>query len=108
MADLGRNDYTRHDYEEIDLSAANGLIDALRAKTATLPVKTFGAYKVEAADDFAYGYRSTGRRDVSGRADHVEGAAHRLPALKNGYRRRDAAGYVEDYEPPSGKLDQDT
>ncbi len=50
----GRNYYTRHDYEAIDLDAAHGLMDALRAATTTLPGKTFGSHKVEAADDFAY------------------------------------------------------
>ena len=89
----GRNYYTRHDYEEIDLAAANGLMDALRAKTATLPGKTFGAYKVEAADDFAYHDPVDGSDSArSGRAGHVRGRlAHRLPALRNGHRRRDAA-----------------
>ena len=29
LATYGRNYYTRHDYEEIDLAAANGLMDAL-------------------------------------------------------------------------------
>ena len=33
----GRNYYTRHDYEEIDLAAANGLMDALRGQLASLP-----------------------------------------------------------------------
>ena len=33
-ATYGRNYYTRHDFEEIDLSAANGLMDALRAQFA--------------------------------------------------------------------------
>src|SRR5271169_5021030 len=50
----GRNYYTRHDYEQIDLNAANGLMAALRDATKTLPGKTFGALTVEAADDFAY------------------------------------------------------
>ena len=31
----GRNYYTRHDYEAVDSTAANGLIDALRAACAT-------------------------------------------------------------------------
>ena len=50
----GRNYYTRHHYEEIDLNAANGLMDALREATKSLPGKSFGPHKVEAADDFAY------------------------------------------------------
>ena len=53
-AAFGRNYYSRHDYEEVDTAAANGLVDNLRAQLATLPGKTFGALTVLAADDFAY------------------------------------------------------
>src|SRR5208337_3675860 len=47
----GRNYYTRHDFDEVDLTAANALVAALREATATLPGKIFGALTVEAADD---------------------------------------------------------
>jgi phosphoglucomutase len=50
----GRNYYTRHDYEAVDSAAANGLVDALRARTATLPGQKLGAYTVAYADDFRY------------------------------------------------------
>lgn len=53
-AEYGRNYYSRHDYEEVDTDAANGLVAALREKLATLPGQAFGSLKVEAADDFAY------------------------------------------------------
>ncbi|MFB9947376.1 alpha-D-glucose phosphate-specific phosphoglucomutase [Rhizobium puerariae] len=53
-AEYGRNYYSRHDYEEVDSEAANGLIAALRDRLAALPGQTFGALKVAAADDFAY------------------------------------------------------
>jgi phosphoglucomutase len=53
-ASFGRNYYCRHDYEEVDSDAANGLIDALRAKLADLPGTKIGDLTVEAADDFAY------------------------------------------------------
>ena len=39
-ATYGRNYYTRHDYDEVDLAAAQGLMAALREATATLPGKT--------------------------------------------------------------------
>ena len=35
----GRNYYSRHDYEEVDAAAANGLMDHLRAQLAALPGK---------------------------------------------------------------------
>ncbi|MCB1792990.1 MAG: alpha-D-glucose phosphate-specific phosphoglucomutase [Candidatus Competibacteraceae bacterium] len=50
----GRNYYTRHDYEAVDSTAANGLIDALRAACATLPGQQLGSYTVDYADDFRY------------------------------------------------------
>ena len=50
----GRNYYTRHDYEEVDGEAAAGLMAHLRGELATLPGRTFGAFTVKAADDFAY------------------------------------------------------
>ncbi|KQX57653.1 MULTISPECIES: alpha-D-glucose phosphate-specific phosphoglucomutase [unclassified Ensifer] len=53
-ATYGRNYYSRHDYEEVDSDAANGLIANLRDQLATLPSKSFGALKVATADDFAY------------------------------------------------------
>ena len=53
-ATYGRNYYSRHDYEEVDATAANGLMDHLRAQLSTLPSKKLGAGTVKAADDFAY------------------------------------------------------
>ncbi len=53
-ATYGRNYYCRHDYEEVDTDAANGLVTALRDQLATLPGKSFGALTVESADDFSY------------------------------------------------------
>ncbi|MBT9369261.1 alpha-D-glucose phosphate-specific phosphoglucomutase [Rhizobium sp. CSW-27] len=53
-AEYGRNYYSRHDYEEVDTDAANGLMANLRDKLASLPGQSFGALTVAAADDFAY------------------------------------------------------
>src|SRR5690606_12546363 len=53
-AEYGRNYYSRHDYEEVDTEAANGLMDALRGRLSSLPGQSFGDLKVEAADDFSY------------------------------------------------------
>ncbi len=52
--EYGRNYYARHDYEGIDSDAANGLVEALRAKLADLPgTELFGLWVAE-ADDFSY------------------------------------------------------
>ena len=50
----GRNYYSRHDYEEVDAEAANGLMSHLRGQIGSLPGQRLGAYEVAAADDFAY------------------------------------------------------
>jgi phosphoglucomutase len=53
-AEYGRNYYSRHDYEEVDATAANTLVTTLREKLATLPGTSYGNLKVASADDFAY------------------------------------------------------
>ncbi|WP_158810052.1 alpha-D-glucose phosphate-specific phosphoglucomutase, partial [Beijerinckia sp. L45] len=50
----GQNYYSRHDYEEVDADAANGLMAHLRGGLASLPGRTLGGLVVKAADDFAY------------------------------------------------------
>ena len=46
--------YTRHDYEGVSAEGANALMEQLRARTAELGGRDFGAYSVELADDFSY------------------------------------------------------
>ena len=46
----GRNYYSRHDYEEVDADAANGLMANLRHSLPAL----IGQHGITAADDFAY------------------------------------------------------
>ncbi|HEY9134882.1 MAG TPA: alpha-D-glucose phosphate-specific phosphoglucomutase, partial [Pseudomonadales bacterium] len=50
----GRNYYTRHDYENIELAAAQDLMGALRSKVNTLAGKNFKAWQITQADDFSY------------------------------------------------------
>ncbi|MHC0054496.1 alpha-D-glucose phosphate-specific phosphoglucomutase [Actibacterium sp. D379-3] len=65
-AEYGRNYYSRHDYEGIDIGAANALMDGLRARLADLPGEQVAGLRVETADEFAYddpvdGSRSEGQ-----------------------------------------------
>ncbi|MCD2515408.1 alpha-D-glucose phosphate-specific phosphoglucomutase [Massilia sp. G4R7] len=53
-ARFGRNYYSRHDYEAVDASAADGLMAALRAKLPQLAGQTLGSFRVAVADDFEY------------------------------------------------------
>ncbi|MBL9059056.1 MAG: alpha-D-glucose phosphate-specific phosphoglucomutase [Mangrovicoccus sp.] len=65
-AEYGRNYYSRHDYEAVESEKAEGLMQALRDRLATLPGQAFAGMTVESADEFAYddpvdGSRSEGQ-----------------------------------------------
>ena len=109
-ATYGRNYYSRHDYEEVDSAAANGLMDHLRSQLATLPGKRLGAGKVATADDFAY-------------TDPVDGSVSKNQGIRilfeDGSRivfRLSGTGtagatlrlYLERYEPDPSRHAQDT
>ena len=51
---FGRDIYCRHDYESVETTTANGIIDHLRNQLATLPGQSFGEYTVKYADEFCY------------------------------------------------------
>ncbi|MEN8261824.1 MAG: alpha-D-glucose phosphate-specific phosphoglucomutase, partial [Pseudomonadota bacterium] len=53
-ARFGRDIYSRHDYEAIDSTTANGIIEHLRNLLPTLAGKSFGTYAVKFADEFSY------------------------------------------------------
>ena len=53
-ARFGRNYYSRHDYEAVDSSAANAMMDALRERLPELAGQTLDGHHVSQADDFAY------------------------------------------------------
>jgi phosphoglucomutase len=50
----GRNFYSRHDYEEIDSDAANGLVKNLRDNFPKMKGRRAGSLTVASADDFSY------------------------------------------------------
>ncbi len=109
-ATYGRNYYTRHDYEEINLAAAQGLMTALRETTATLPGKRFGALTVEAADDFAYHDPVDGSDSAhQGVRVMFEGGSRIVYRLSGtGTVGATLRVYIERYEPPTGALGQET
>ena len=109
-AKYGRNYYSRHDYEEVEAKAADGLIDHLRAQLATLPGTQLPAGTVQAADDFSY-------------TDPVDGSVSRNQGIRilftDGSRivfRLSGTGtagatlrlYLERFEPDPKRHDQDT
>ena len=50
----GRDYYSRHDYEGVDKTAADGLMTDLRESLPTLAGQSFAGLTVSVADDFAY------------------------------------------------------
>ncbi len=109
-ATYGRNYYTRHDYDEIELAAAQGLMTALGDATKALPGRTFGALKVEAADDFEYHDPVDGSHsDHQGIRVMFEGGSRIVYRLSGtGTVGATLRVYIERYEPPNGDLAQDT
>jgi phosphoglucomutase len=97
----GRNYYTRHDYEEVDADAANGLVRDLRNTLRRLP----GMHGIAAADDFAYddpvdGSRTTGQ----GIRVMFEGGSRIVYRLSGtGTAGATLRVYIERYEPDAAK-----
>jgi len=97
----GRNYYTRHDYEEVDADAANGLIQDLRNTLGRLP----GMHGIAGADDFAYddpvdGSRTTGQ----GIRVMFEGGSRIVYRLSGtGTAGATLRVYIERYEPDAAK-----
>ncbi|HZV61222.1 MAG TPA: alpha-D-glucose phosphate-specific phosphoglucomutase [Methylophilaceae bacterium] len=52
--EFGRNVYSRHDYENLSVDAAQGIMQHLRKGFESLPGTSFGKYVVKACDDFCY------------------------------------------------------
>jgi phosphoglucomutase len=108
-ATYGRNYYTRHDFEEVDLAAATALTDALRAQLSSLPGKRFGALTVEAADDFEY-HDPVDGSDTKGQGVRVmfKGGSRIVYRLSGtGTVGATLRVYIERYEPPGGDLSLD-
>jgi phosphoglucomutase len=105
----GRNYYTRHDYDEVDLGAANGLMNALRGKLNALKGRKLGSLTVEAADDFAY-HDPVDGSDTKAQGIRVmfEGGSRIVYRLSGtGTVGATLRVYIERYEPPGGDLGQD-
>lgn len=97
----GRNYYTRHDYEEVDAGAANGLMQDLRNTLDRLP----GMHGIEAADDFTYddpvdGSRTTGQ-GIRVMFDGGSRIVYRLSGT--GTAGATLRVYIERYEPDAAK-----
>lgn len=106
---FGRNYYTRHDYEEIDVKVASKLIERLKEKLKTLVGSEVSGMKISSSDNFSY-------------LDPVDGSLSKNQGIRilfeNGSRiviRMSGTGtigatiriYIERYEPAQGELNLD-
>ncbi|WP_372604699.1 alpha-D-glucose phosphate-specific phosphoglucomutase [Actibacterium sp.] len=108
-AQFGRNYYSRHDYEAIEATAANDLIDDLRARLGDLPGTQIAGMTVATADEFSYqdpvdGARSTGQ---GLRVVFRNGARIVLRLSGTGTEGATLRVYLEQYESDSARLQQD-
>jgi len=104
---FGRDYYARHDYEGLEKDAADGLMDALRDRLATLPGTRAGDLTVEAADEFNYVCPVSGdRADRQGlRIYFHEGARAVFRLSGTGTSGATLRLYIEKFEPGDGALD---
>ncbi len=107
---FGRNYYTRHDYEGVDLAGAEGLMAHLRMLLPDLLGRTLGNQTVSYADDFAY-------------TDPIDGSVSKQQGIRIGFEsgarivfRLSGTGtegatlrvYLEYFEPDPAHHQQDT
>ncbi|MFK5978464.1 MAG: alpha-D-glucose phosphate-specific phosphoglucomutase [Rhizobiaceae bacterium] len=105
----GRNYYTRHDYEAVEIEAANNLMDTLRTKLPNLTGQTINGLNITKADEFSYhdpvdGSNSTGQ----GIRILIEGGSRIIFRLSGtGTDGATIRIYLEKYEAGPDNLDQD-
>jgi phosphoglucomutase len=106
----GRNYYSRHDYEAVDSTAANGLVADLTKRLPDLAGQTFGACTVTSADEFSY------HDPVDGTVSHNQGLRINFEGGGRAVLRLSGTGtegatlrvYLERYEAPDGDLNIET
>jgi phosphoglucomutase len=106
----GRNYYSRHDYEEVDEAAAQGLVKHLRESLPKLKGTTLGGVAVSNADDFAYedpvdGSQTTGQ-GIRILFENGSRVVYRLSGT--GTAGATLRVYIERYERDPAKLDLET
>jgi phosphoglucomutase len=103
---FGRHYYMRHDYDELPSTAANAVMDALRAQLAGLPGSAHGPWVVSAADEFGYHDPVDGSRASAQGLRVVFGEAARLIVRLSGTGTKGATLriYFERYERAADRL----
>ncbi len=104
--EYGRNYYSRHDYEEVDAEAANGLMTALRAQLPGL----VGQHGIAMADDFSYDDPVDGSRTTHQGIRLIFADGSRIIYRLSGTGTAGATlrVYIERYEPDAHRHDIET
>ena len=108
-AEYGRNYYSRHDYEAIELTDANALVAALLAQLPTLAGRQFGSLTVEMADNFTYTDPVDGSvsQNQGIRILFTDGSRIIFRLSGTGTQGATLRVYLEKYEADVSKHDQD-
>lgn len=108
--EYGRNYYSRHDYEEVDVGAAETMMKELRSRLPSLPGMETGGLVVEKADDFAYHdpVDHSVSRHQGVRILFAGGIRIVFRLSGTGTQGATVRIYMERYEPDSAEQDQDT
>ncbi|QIB35426.1 alpha-D-glucose phosphate-specific phosphoglucomutase [Ancylobacter pratisalsi] len=109
-AEYGRNYYTRHDYEEVDSAAVDGLMETLRGQLESLPGTVVKGLTIARADDFAY------HDPVDGSVTTKQGVRVFFTDQSRIVYRLSGTGtagatlrvYIERFEPDPARHDQET
>jgi phosphoglucomutase len=106
----GRNFYSRHDYEEVDSDAANGLVKRLRDGIPKMKGRKAGALTVSRADDFAY-HDPVDGSDTKGQGIRIlfeDGSRVVYRLSGTGTAGATLRVYIERYEADAAKHGQET
>lgn len=106
---FGRNYYSRHDYEKVDMARAQSIFSELNGQLASLPGKQFGASTIEVADNFSYrdpvDHSNTENQGL--RLLFSDGSRIIFRLSGTGTEGATVRVYYEQYQPPNAKLDDD-
>ena len=105
----GRNYYSRHDYDEIEIEKANQLVDKLQAALPNLKGQKFGNYQVEYSDNFSYTdpVDNSVSNNQGIRIGFTDGSRIVLRLSGTGTKGATLRVYLESYEPDPTKHNLD-
>lgn len=107
--EYGRNYYSRHDYEGVEKSKAEAVMDRVSHQLDTLPGQTFKGETVLKADSFAYTDPIDGSvsKNQGMRVEFESGSRFVLRLSGTGTVGATLRLYLENYTPPTGDLHAD-